>query len=170
MRRVRNAWYWLRSFFKSPRSLDDYPVIVTAQPQDTTPATGGDGSTIPPFVARIDGMFLAGFGDSAAAARADLALKFAEFQTAQPLPRPGTQQMPAFAPSAKVDAFTDLRDDFVSRVLHLEWAFISDESSLDDFPEEPVEYDRRIMLLYGIDVDRLPDRRIVTILGAIARR
>jgi hypothetical protein len=35
-----------------------------------------------------------------------------------------------FAPQERVDAYGELKDDFVRRVLNLDWAFISDESSL----------------------------------------
>ena len=43
-------------------------------------------------------------------------------------------------------------------------------SSLAEFPEGFEEYGRRIMLLYGIDVEALPDDHFATILDAIANR
>ena len=50
------------------------------------------------------------------------------------------------------------------------WVFVSDESSLSEFPEGVEEYGRRIMLLYGIDIESLPDDDFATILDAIADR
>jgi hypothetical protein len=159
------AWYWLRSFFRSHWTLNDYPVSVRHQAEADADADAG--RTTPRFVASVDGLFVIGFGETATAARADLEAKFAEFRKENPLPRPGVQQPIRFASSSAVDAFGELRDDFIHRVLRLEWAFISDGSSLDDFEDAADEHSDRIRLLYGVDVDALPDRRIVTILAAI---
>jgi len=166
--RPRMLWYYLRSFFRRTWTLDDYPVVIRAQ-LDGAAAPDESGTWRPPYTAGIEGMYLVGLGVTADAARADLRTKFEQFQKERPLPRPGTSQPIQFAASDRIEAFGPLRDDFVERVLQTEWAFISDESTLDDFPE-PEELNRRIMLLYGIDADRLPDRRIVTILDAIQRR
>ncbi|HZC29338.1 MAG TPA: hypothetical protein VE269_06325 [Gaiellaceae bacterium] len=166
--RASKAWYYLRSFFRREWRLEDYPVSVRAQPGGT-PAPDGDGKWMPAYVAMIDGMFLVGMGATADAARADLRAKFEEFRKENELPRPGTQQPIRYVESERIEAFGAVRDDFVERVLRLSWAFISDESTLDQF-EEPEELKRRIALLYGIDTDRLPDQRIVTILEAIANR
>jgi len=161
-------WYFVRSFFRRTWTLDDYPVVINAQ-RDRAAAPDERGTWRPPYAARIEGMFLVGMGLTADAARADLRTRFEQFQNEKPLPRPGTWQPIEFAASDRIEAFGALRDDFVARVLQMEWAFISDESTLDDFPE-PEELNRRIMLLYGVDADRLPDRRIVTLLDAIQRR
>ena len=166
--RPRMIWYYVRSFFRRRWTLDDYPVVIRFHP-DGTAAPDEDGTWLPPYTAAISGIILAGFGVSADAARADLYAKFEEFRKDNPLPRPGTSQPIQFAATDRIEAFGALRDDFVARVLQMEWAFISDGSTLEDFPE-PEELNRRIMLLYGVDADRLPDRRIVTILDAIQRR
>ena len=49
-----------------------------------------------------------------------------------PLPRPGTGKSIVFASSDRVDQYPELRDHFIQEVLGLEWAFVSDESSLWD--------------------------------------
>ena len=158
----------MRSFFRREWRFEDYPVTVRAQPGGTA-APHEDGSWTPAYTATIDGMLLFGGGATADAARADLRAKFEAFRKENELPRPGTEQPLRFAASDRVTSFGTLRDEFVERVLQLPWAFISDGSTLDEF-EEPEDLKRRIILLYGIDVDRLPDQRIVTILDAIAAR
>lgn len=173
-RRVKRAWYFLRSFFRRPWRLADYPVVIRRQ------EPGADDSEAPPafrelrlpeYVATIDGMMLAGLGDTPESARADLAERFENYRAAHDtLPRPGTQAPITFATATRVEAHGTLRDEFVERILRMEWAFISDESALTEFPEDPDEYGRRIMLLYGVDIDQLADRRIATILDAIADR
>ena len=57
-----------------------------------------------------------------------------------------------------------------SAIAHWAPRFVANGVSLTDFEETGDEYNRRIMLLYGIDVTTLPDLRIATILGAIAGR
>jgi hypothetical protein len=163
MRRVRRAWYYVRSFFRPTWTLDDYPIAVRDQ--------RGRGDDVPPFVASIDGLFVHGFGETPNAAREDLAKNFEGFRAERALPRPGTQQPLVFASTALIDAHGELRDEFLERVLHMgSNIFVSDESSLSDFPEPLAEYKRRIMLLYGVDVEQLQDDRLITILDAIARR
>jgi hypothetical protein len=163
-RRVKRAWYYLRSFFRWPWTFADYPVVVHRQ----GPLADG---ALPEYVAMIDGMILAGLGDTPESARAELAERFEAYRAAHDtLPRPGTQAPITFATATRVELHGTLRDEFVERILRMEWAFMSDESSLTDFPEELDEYGRRIMLLYGIDIDQLADRRIATILDAIADR
>ena len=49
------------------------------------------------------------------------------------LPRPGTHVEIEFASRDRVDAHAELAEDFIRRVLNLDWAFVSDESSLWDF-------------------------------------
>jgi hypothetical protein len=86
-------------------------------------------------------------------------------------PRPGAQQPLQFATTARIDAYGTLRDEFLERILHMgSNIFVSDESALDNFPGDVEDYKRRIMLLYNVDADELPDQRLVTILDAIAAR
>ncbi len=160
-RRIRRAWFFARSFFCRPWTLDDYPVGVRRQ--DEPPA----------FVAMIDGMWITGFGDTPEAARAQLAERFDDYKAAhETLPRPGTQTPMVFASSARLEAHGPLRDEFIERILRMDaqTVFVSDGSSLGDFPGGTQEYARRIMLLYGIDIEALPDDDLATVLDAIADR
>lgn len=128
-----------------------------------------------PYLAFIDGLYLVGFGATAEQARASLAETFRAYcaKRGSP-PRPGTKRPPRsmLVNYERIRAHGSLRDDFIARVLQLDpcQTFISDLSSLGDFPEERAEYSRRAMLLYGVDLDALPDDKIVTILDAIAER
>ncbi|HTD37807.1 MAG TPA: hypothetical protein VK669_09850 [Candidatus Limnocylindrales bacterium] len=165
--RPRTFWYYMRSFFRRTWTLDDYPIDVTFHPNGTA-APDESGSWVPPYTAGTPGMFLVGLGVTADAARADLREKFEKRRKEKPLPRPGTSEPIEIAASDRIEAFGALLDEFIERVLQSEWVFLSDESTLYDFPDPDVK--RRIMLLYGIDPDRLPDQRIVTVLDAIAAR
>lgn len=175
-RRLVRAWFYLRSFFRRPWTLDDYPVFVRRQdplPDDAhvPPAMGP--SPLPPYLAMIDGFMMAGLGDTPQAARAQLAERLEDYRAAHAtLPRPGTRAPISFAPTTRLEAHGSLRDEFVERVLHMEpgEVFVSDGSSLSEFPEDAEEYGRRIMLLYGIDIEALPDDKFATILDAIADR
>jgi hypothetical protein len=159
-RRLRRVWFYLRSFFRRTWTLDDYPVAVRRQEGDA-----------PPFLAMIDGMFIAGLGNTPDAARAELAARLHEYRVShESLPRPGTQAPIRFAGTTRLVAHGTLRDEFVERILRMEPArvFISDESCLGEFPEDIADYSRRIMLLYRVDIDTLADDRFATILDAIA--
>jgi hypothetical protein len=60
------------------------------------------------------------------------------------------------AAQAKIDAIpVDYLTDFFTNILKMSYweCFISDESSLYDFPEEAEVYAKRIKKTYGIDAD-----------------
>jgi hypothetical protein len=88
----------------------------------------------------------------------------------KPMPRPGTKVPIEFAPSSRVDADPELADDFIRRVLGLDWAFVSDESSLWDFHtgETNDVLMAKIRDRYGVDVSDIGSGNIATILSRIA--
>ncbi len=75
-----------------------------------------------------------------------------------------------FAPHDRVDAHPALLDDFIHRILELEGAFISDESSLWDFHMDMnnEELLARIKQGYGVDVSDIESANIAEILERIA--
>jgi hypothetical protein len=75
-----------------------------------------------------------------------------------------------FAPQDRVDAHPALLDDFIHRVLEMEGAFISDESSLWDFHMDINNDDllARIKRVYGVDVSIIESGNIAMILERIA--
>ena len=173
-RRLRRAWFYLRSFFRPSWTLDDYPVFVRRQdPPPDDPEMPAAMRDLPPYLAMVDGMMIAGIGDTPQAARAQLAERLEHYRAAHDtLPRPGTRAPVTFASTTRLEAHGTLRDEFIERILHMvpSQVFVSDGSSLNDFPESGEEYGRRIMLLYGIDVDQLADNHLATILDAVAAR
>ena len=84
--------------------------------------------------------------------------------------RPGKGPGIVFAENQEIDKYSDLRDDFIHRILQLEWAWISDESSLWDFHEEEdnQKFHTRISLLYGVETSDVQNANILAILQRIA--
>jgi predicted RNase H-like HicB family nuclease len=81
---------------------------------------------------------LSGGGDSREEALQNLnstfaAVKSRKKETGEALPRPGTRVPLEFASQQRVKTHAELAEDFIHRVLELESAWISDESSLWDF-------------------------------------
>jgi hypothetical protein len=175
-RRLRAAWYYLRSFFRPTWTVADYPVSMWSQgprpnPEDLPPPMRG--GTWYPYIAWIDGTMIMGFGDSPDEARASLAKHFDEYRGQNELPRPGSMmKLGQLAVHERIRSQGTLRDEFIERILRLDPAetFVSDLSSLSDFDPDVGEFDRRLRLLYRIDIDQLTDDRLVTILDAIAGR
>ena len=83
---------------------------------------------------------MAGGGDARLEALEDLRKHFGHFKaTNKDLPRPGTKVPIKFAERTRVDQHAELANDFIKRVLDMEWAWISDESRIGDFHEEENE-------------------------------
>jgi len=88
-----------------------------------------------------------------------------------PLPRPGTQVPIQFASQERVGRHPELAEEFVRRVLDLEWAWISDESSLWDFHHHETNdaLISKIIEVYGVDVSDIQSARLSEILERIAK-
>ena len=172
-RRLRRTWYYLRSFTRRDWTLDDYPISVRRQEMEPGEDAPTPTATLPAYVAMVDGLFVAGGGDTPEAARANLAENFAEYRESCDTPqRPGTQARVTFASTVRLEAHGTLRNEFIERVLKMDpgFVFVSDESSLRDFPDGVDEYNRRIMLIYGVDVDQLENCELATIFDAITKK
>jgi hypothetical protein len=120
---------------------------------------------------------LTGGGNTPKEAMQDLAVHFEGMKSdreraAKPLPRLGAAVPIEFAATEQVDADLELKDDFIRRVLGLEWAFISDGSSLWDFHTEPSldTIHSRIKEIYGVDVSDIASGNIAQILSRIAAK
>ncbi len=158
-------WYYLRSFFVRPWTLRDYPVFI-----GPFRIAEANGEQSPGVRAGIVGWMFFGIGKTEREARDELERRFLAYATSNALPRPGTSVPISFAASDGVDTLADVRDDFIERVLRLSpgQTFVSDLSDLSEFPEPLDAYNRRAMLLYGLDLEALPDTLLVTALRAIA--
>jgi hypothetical protein len=77
-----------------------------------------------------------------------------------------------FASRKRVSAHPELAEDFTRRVLNLDWAFISDESSLWDFHEAGTNgaLIARIKEVYGVDVSDIESATLPEILERIAKK
>jgi hypothetical protein len=75
-----------------------------------------------------------------------------------------------FAPTERVDAHAELLEDFIRRVLRMDpaWTLVTDASSLDEFPEAMDVYVERIREVYWVDITRLPNNLIPTVLEVVA--
>jgi hypothetical protein len=129
------AWKYCLSFRQSEWDLSDYPVVIREQTTDLTPGLKLPGLEQQRYLARVvNWWMLHGGGNTPRDAIQDLAVHFEDMKSnrereGKPLPRPGTKVPIEFAPTEQVDADLELKDDFILRVLGLEWAFISDGSS-----------------------------------------
>jgi muramidase (phage lysozyme) len=65
----------------------------------------------------------------------------------------------------------ELKADFVRRVLDLSWAFLSDESSLNDFgPEKSNDFlVSKIREVYGVDVSDITSGNLAEIFERISK-
>jgi hypothetical protein len=174
--RVKSYWEigikWCLSFFKPEWTLDDYPIEL--REQDNSDFLGPE--RLRPIrywakVLRWGGM--QGFGNTTREASDQLREVFSRFQSSgKPLPRPGTFKKIEleFASDVEISQFTSLQDKFVNDVLGIEWALMTDESSLWHFHAEENNdaYYAKIRELYGVDVSDVEGANIAKILAKIA--
>jgi hypothetical protein len=165
---TRMAYKRVLSFRRRHWEMSDYPISVRVQ------------SGVPPgdrYWARVLGWNLDGLGATreeaiVALGRVYQTRKAALAEKGEALPRPGTRVPMSFASQDRVLAHGDLTEDFIQRVLGLEWAFISDESSLGDFhnDESNGTLCARIFEAYRVDVSDIKSGNIADILDRIANR
>ena len=87
------------------------------------------------------------------------------------MPRPGTKVALEYTSTRYIDSYEEIARDVLTNVLDLDYdgCFISDESSLLDFPffdslEEPIA---KIKQLYGVDVSDIKGGNLVDIFERI---
>ena len=158
----------LRSSFRRNWRLDNYPIRYMQQ----TPSGSNTPERLRTLKWRVDiiGWYLAGTGDTKEDAYSDLQKRFAvAAENCAVLPRPGISVPIQFASDERVSRFTELRNHFVTTVLGLDWAFLSDESSLWDFHEyaDNDHLIRKIGEVYGVDVSGVVSANIADILSEI---
>lgn len=92
-----------------------------------------------------------------------------EIRSGKRLPRPGTKVPIKFGSQQRVSVHPELAQDFIQRVLGLEWAWISDESSLwhFHFGEDDGALYAKIPEVYGVDVSEMGSGNIAKILERI---
>jgi hypothetical protein len=171
---VLAARKWCLSFRKHDWNLNDYPIGITEQDYESV-------LSAPRFInhryrAYIINWNVMGLGETPEQARTKLEENFEKrrqdwLREGGKLVRPGKNSPPEFASQEKVAAYEAISEDFIQRILCLEWAWISDESSLWDFHAEPTNelLWAKIKEIYGVDVADLESAKLWTIFERIER-
>jgi hypothetical protein len=167
---VRAAWKFVASFLKRDWAIDDYPISFRFQP-----ASESDPSTrlrLYSYVARvINWPGMDGGGSTKLEALEDLRNNFEQRRVKKKrLPRPGTGLPLEFSLQYRVNRHTGLAKDFTRRVLQVESAWISDESSLWDFHgnDSNAALVAKVRELYGVDVSDISSGNLADIFDRIA--
>jgi len=168
------GWKLCLSFRKTNWQLGDYPVLVREQKIDVHSS-----SRLKPqrYLAWIAKWGLNGTGNTPEEAMHDLAARFEDMRIARnsdgkSMPRPGTGVPFQLASSERIQAHANLTDDFIKQVLGLDWALITDESSLWDFHTAKNNdlLNARIETIYGVNVSDINSGNIAEILDRIATK
>jgi hypothetical protein len=170
----RARWKWLLSLFKRDWTLSDYPISVREHEIDASYV--GTRLKQHRYSAQIVNWWaISGQGDTKAEALQELQKWFVtakdeKAKQGKTLPRPGAHVAIEFAPRERVNAHAELAEDFIRRVLNLNWAWISDESSLWDFhsSDDNQYLIAKINEVYGVDVSDIDSARLWQILDRIA--
>jgi hypothetical protein len=155
------AYKWLLSFRKSEWGLSDYPVGIAVQKLE--PALTSPRFKLQPYRAYIINWTVIGLGDTPEEAKANLAQNFENIKAeGQELTRPGKTRPIVFASQEEVSKDEALSQDFIQRILGMEWAWLSDESSLWDFHSEQTNdlFYEKISDIYGVDVSDIQSARL----------
>jgi len=115
---------------------------------------------------------MSGHGNTKQEALAELRRRFEQYKAREKkLPRPGTKVPIEFADSRRVEQYPELAKDFFQEILGVEWAWISDESSLGDFHGEETNdrFVEKIRRVYGVDVADISNGNLADIFERIAK-
>jgi len=168
---ARAGWKYLASKFKADWTIDDYPIRCLFQLVVEPPKTSR--LKLYPWVASvINWPAMSGYGNTKLEALQELRRKFDEFKaTKKKLPQPGTKVAIEFAERSRIDEHPELAKDFVQRVLEIEWAWISDESSLWDFHSDEAndKLNDKIRRIYGVDVSGISSGNLADIFDRISK-
>jgi hypothetical protein len=157
--------------FKQEWRMDDYPTRVWFRPV-TEPSRKSRLKPLPWTADVINWSGMSGSADTRLEALEQLRKNFDRWRAAKPkLPRPGTKVPIEFAASDRVGQHSELAKDFIKRVLDIDWAWISDESSLWDFhgDETNEALIDKIRLIYGVDVSDISNGSLADIFDRIAK-
>lgn len=170
------TWKRCLSFRKNKWELADYPVVVREQQISNDPTLDASRYVQQAYLVRIVNWWvMTGSGNTRQEAVDDLGVQFVRMRDSRlhngkPMPRPGCEVPIEFASSDRVYAHPELTDDFIRRVLGLDWAFVSDQSSPWDFHSSGTNdvLTARIAEIYGADVSDIESGNLATILEQIS--
>ncbi len=168
------VWKFCLSLRKGDWELDDYPIAMREQKID--PDYTERRFQQHRYAARVVNWWtLSGTGDTRPEALLALkahftSVKAEKARTGEALPRPGTKVPLEFASQERVGIYSGLAEDFTHRVLNLDWAWISDESSLWDFHDKETneELVAKIREAYAVDVSDIQSGKLPEIFERIA--
>jgi hypothetical protein len=169
-RQLLAGWRFILSWRKKDWAFEDYPVSIVRQKSkaEETP----EFAAVPRYRAEVvNWLGLCGTGNTTEAAVEDLRRNFSNACAHRnSMPRPGAKVPIQFASTSRIDAKQDLADQFIWKVLELEWAFISDKSSLWDFTSDGTldAYFAKIKDVFGVDASGVKSGNIAEILELIA--
>lgn len=174
--RIRNQiaalWKWLLSFRTHDWKLQDYPIAI--REQEPNPDYCAPRFKQHRYLAYIVNWAVTGGGETPQEAWNDLRKKFDSIKDkwklqGRPLIRPGAIAPMEFATQEQVSLNQELSEDFIRRVLDLDWAWISDESSLWDFHTDQTNerFLAKITEIYGVDVSDIESAKLWEILRKI---
>jgi len=169
---VRIAWKRALSYRRRQWTFEDYPIVVRRQSFDGVPDDMEHESR---YWARILGWLI----DETALTETEALTKLRSryemrrqlrIEKGESIPRPGAKVPIQFGSRERINAHQELANDLIQRVLQLEWALITDESSLWDFTtsESIQEFQDRILLIYQAAVYDIEDGNLAAILERIA--
>ena len=162
---------FLMSFIKTEWTIENYPIRVCFQPANKTSYP----SRLKPIqwtASVINWPAMSGNGNTKQEALAALRRRFELFKAKErKLPRPGTKVPIEFAVSNRVKQRPELAKEFSQQILEVDWAWISDESSLWDFHGEETNdrFVEKIRRVYGVDVSDIPSGNFADIFERIAK-
>ena len=174
--RLHSCWKWLLSFRTNDWQLDDYPIEIREQRDNGNPPLPAPRFISHRYVAHILNAAITGSGSTPSAAKEKLKVSFEtvrnrRLEDGKPLVRPGRLWPVEFASQEQVNEYEALSEDFIHRVMDLDWAWISDESSLWDFHAESdnSRLNAKIMEVYGVDVSDIQSGRLAAIFERIVQ-
>jgi len=160
---------FLISFIKTEWTIESYPIRVSFQPA-TEVSYASRQKPIPWSASVINWPAMSGNGNTKQEALAELRRRFDDFKASEnKLPRPGTKVPIEFAARNRVEQHPELAKEFVQQILEVEWAWVSDESSLWDFHCEETNdrFVEKIRQVYGVDVSDIPSGNLADIFERI---
>ena len=168
--RAQAVWRLLTSTFKREWTIDDYPVRVWRLPA-SQPSGKSRLKPLEWTASVFNWPGISGSANSRLEAFEELRKNFDRFKATHPnLPRPGTRVPVEFAASERVGHHSELAKDFVKRIFDVEWAWISDESSLADFHDEETNETliKKIRQIYCVDVSDISSGNLADIFDRIS--
>ena len=166
------AWKRALSYRKREWTFEDYPIVVRRQSFYGAPDDMEHESR---YWARVLGWLIDETAPTKTEALTKLRSRYEmrrqlRIEKGESIPRPGAKVPIQFASRERINAHEELANDLIHRVLQLEWALVTDESSLWDFTSSQSiqEFQDRILLIYQASVYDIENGNLAAILERIA--